>query len=227
MINTQFIKILTTFVIAATLLSLTGLNVSASSAVPPMTDYEYGYGPISSINNDWVLAGNYMGYGNPSNLSDSGFHATFSMVMKDGTAYHTHQISNATINDVKIDGNNTIMQGSVTITMKDGPVSNVPTNWTINNNNTLAISMDSSTINDHFSNTPIYGIELTPEKEMEITNIMSEDSKFMDKWIPLIVQNTMSALKIDAGNISSTSVTDQSITNESMDMTVRNNSVPP
>ena len=227
MINTKFIKILTTFVIAATLLSLTGLNVSASSAVPPMTDYEYGYGPISSINNDWVLAGNYMGYGNPSNLSDAGFHATFSMVMKDGTAYHTHQISNATINDVKIDGNNTIMQGSVTVTMRDGPVSNVPTNWTVNNNNTLAISMDPSTINDHFGNTPIYGIELTPEKEMEITNMMSEDSKFMDKWIPLIVQNTMSALKIDAGNISSTSVTDQSITNESMDMTVRNNSVPP
>ncbi len=227
MINTKFIKILTTFVIAATLLSLTGLNVSASSAVPPMTDHEYGYGPISSINNDWVLAGNYMGYGNPSNLSDSGFHATFSMVMKDGTAYHTHQISNATIHDVKIDGNNTIMQGSVTVTLRDGPVANVPTNWTVSNNNTLAISMDPSTINDHFGNTPIYGIELTPEKEMEITNMMSEDSKFMDKWIPLIVQNTMSALKIDAGNISSTSVTDQSITNESMDMTVRNNSVPP
>jgi len=227
MINTKFIKISTTFVIVATLLSLTGLNVSASSVVLPIADYEYGYGPISSVNNDWVLAGNYMGYGNPSNLSDSGFHATFSMVMKNGTAYHTHQISNATINEVKMDGNNTIMQGSVTVTMLDGPISNVPTNWTINNNNTLAISMDPSKINNHFGDTPIYGIELTPEKEMEITKKMSEDSKFMDKWIPLIVQNTMSALKIDAGNVSSTSMTNQSITNESMDMTVRNNSVPP
>ncbi|HKR74634.1 MAG TPA: hypothetical protein VJR94_11060, partial [Candidatus Nitrosocosmicus sp.] len=172
----------------------------ASSAT--VTDYEYGYGPISSINNDWVLAGGYMGYGNPSNLSDSGFHATFSMVMKNGTAYHMHQISNATLEDVKMDGNNTIMQGSVTVTMKDGPVSNVPTTWTILNNNTLAISMDPSKINNHFGNTPIYGLEQTPEKEMEFTNLMSEDSKFMDKWIPLMVQNTMSELNIDSGNMS-------------------------
>ncbi|HKR74587.1 MAG TPA: hypothetical protein VJR94_10820, partial [Candidatus Nitrosocosmicus sp.] len=70
----KYVKILTTFVIAGCLLALTGTNIYASSAT--VTDYEYGYGPISSINNDWVLAGGYMGYGNPSNLSDSGFHAT-------------------------------------------------------------------------------------------------------------------------------------------------------
>lgn len=222
MINTKYIKILTTFLIVASLLSLTGMNLHTSSAT--VADYEYGYGPIASINNDWILAGSYMGYGNPSNLSDSGFHATFSMVMKNGTAYHIHQISNATIEDVRMDGNNTIMQGSVTVTMRDGPVSNVPTTWTINNNNTLAISMDPSKVNDHFGNTPIYGVESTPDKEMETINLMSEDSKFMDKWIPIVLQNTMSALKIDAGNTSDSSITNQSIINESMDMNLRNNS---
>ena len=196
----KHVKILTSLVIAGCLLALTGTNTYASSAA--VTDYEYGYGPISSINNDWVLAGGYMGYGNPSNLSDSGFHATFSMVMKNGSAYHMHQISNATLEDVRMDGNNTIMQGSITVTMRDGPVSNVPTTWTINNNNTLAISMDPSKINDHFGDTPIYGLEQTPEKEMAFTNLMSEDSKFMDKWIPLMVQNTMSELNIDSGNMS-------------------------
>lgn len=224
MINTQF-RILTAFVILTTLLSLTGVNAYASSSsVSNVTDYEYGYGPISSINNDWILAGGYMGYGNPSNLSDSGFHSTFSMVMKNGTAYHMHQISNATIDDVRMEGNNTTMQGSVTVTMRDGPVADVPTNWTISNNNTLAISMDPSKINNHFGDTPIYGMEQTPEKEMEFTNLMSEDSEFMDKWIPIMVQNTMSALKIDAGNISGTSETNQSIVNESMDLNIRNNS---
>lgn len=222
MINTKYIKILTTFLIVASLLSLTGMNLHTSSAT--VADYEYGYGPIASINNDWILAGSYMGYGNPSNLSDSGFHATFSMVMKNGTTYHIHQISNATIEDVRMDGNNTIMQGSVTVTMRDGPVSNVPTTWTINNNNTLAISMDPSKVNDHFGNTPIYGVESTPDKEMETINLMSEDSKFMDKWIPIVLQNTMSALKIDAGNTSDSSITNQSIINESMDMNLRNNS---
>ncbi len=191
------------------------MNLHTSSAT--VADYEYGYGPISSINNDWILAGSYMGYGNPSNLSDSGFHATFSMVMKNGTAYHMHQMSNATIEDVRMDGNNTIMQGSVTVTMRDGPVSNVPTTWTINNNNTLAISMDPSTVNDHFGNTPIYGVESTPEKEMETINLMSADSKFMDKWIPIVLQNTMSALKIDTGNTSDSSITNQSIIPKSMD----------
>ncbi|TVP39262.1 hypothetical protein [Candidatus Nitrosocosmicus arcticus] len=222
---TKSIKILTTFAIVATLLSLSVTNAHASSG--SLIDYEYGYGPIASINNDWVLAGNYMGYGNPSNLSDSGFHATFSMVMKNGSAYHMHQISNATIDDVRMDGNNTIMQGSVTVTMRDGPVSNVPTNWTINNNNTLAISMDPSNIDNHFGDTPIYGLELTPEKEMEIVNTMGEDSKFMDKWIPLMVQNVMSTLKIDAGNMSDMSMMNPSSTNESMDMILRNNSVTP
>ena len=222
MINTKYIKILTTFLIVASSLSLTGMNLHTSSAT--VADYEYGYGPIASINNDWILAGSYMGYGNPSNFSDSGFHATFSMVMKNGTAYHMHQISNATIEDVRMDGNNTIMQGSVTVTMRDGSVSNVPTTWTINNNNTLAISMDPSKVNDHFGNTPIYGVESTPDKEMETINLMSEDSKFMDKWIPIVLQNTMSALKIDAGNASDSSITNQSIINESMDMNLRNNS---
>ncbi|VFJ13456.1 hypothetical protein [Candidatus Nitrosocosmicus franklandus] len=194
------LKILTSFVIAGCILSLAGADAYASLA--PMNDYEYGYGPIASLNNDWILAGGYMGYSNPSNLSDSGFHATFSMVLKNGTAYHMHQISNATLEDVRMEGNNTIMEGSITVTMRDGPVSNVPTTWTISNNNTMAISMDPSKINDHFGDTPIYGIVQTPEKEMEFTNMMSQDSAFMDKWIPIMVQNTMSALKIDSGNMS-------------------------
>ncbi len=206
-------------------LSLTGINAHALSASP--SDYEYGSGPVASVNNDWILVGNYMGYGNPSNLSDSGFHATFSMVMKNGSAYHMHQISNATIDDVRMDGNNTIMKGSVTVTMREGPVSNVSTNWTINNNNTLAISMDPSMIGNHFGDTPIYGLELTPEKEIEIRNTMGEDSEFMDKWIPLMVQNTMNALNIDAGNIANMSMMNQSFTNESTDLMLMNDSTMP
>jgi len=175
--------------------------VNAQSMLGSSADYEYGYGPIASINNDWVLAGNYMGYGNPSNLSDSGFHATFSMVMKNGSAPHMHQISNATISDVKMNGNNSIIQGSVTITMKDGPVSNVPTNWTHSNNNTVAIDLDPSKIDNHFGESPIYGLVLTPEKEMKMMNKMMEDSKLMDQWIPLMMQNMMSNLPMDGGNM--------------------------
>ena len=215
-IHTKFFRILSTFVIAGSLLSLTGANAQALSG--SFADYEFGYGPIASINNDWILAGNYMGYGNPSNLTDSGFHATFSMVMKNGSAPHMHQISNATISDVRMDGNNTIMQGSVTVTLKDGPVSNVPTNWTINNNNTIAISLDPSKVNNHFGDTPIYGLELTPEKETNMMNTMMKDSKFMDKWIPLMMQNMMKSTELNGKNMS---IIPMSMSNDSM----RNDSI--
>jgi ribosomal protein S4E len=167
-----------------------------------------------------------MGYYNPSNLTDSGFHSTFDMVMKNGSAPHMHQISNGTISDVKMDGNNTVIQGKVTITMKDGPVVDVPTTWTISNNNTLAIKLDPSMINNHFGESPIYGLVLTPEKEMNIMNKMMEDSKFMDQWIPLMMQNMMSTLNMNGKNMSAMpQMMDSSASNSSMGMNMSNNMV--
>ncbi len=223
---TNFLRILSIFVIAGALLSLTATNAQALSG--SLTDYKFGYGPIASINNDWVLAGHWMGYNNPSNLTDSGFHSTFDMVMKNGSAPHTHQISNATVSDVKMDGNNTVIQGSITITMKDGPVLNVPTTWTVSNNNTLAIDLDPSMINNHFGESPIYGLALTPEKEMNIMNKMMEDSKFMDQWIPLMMQNMMSTLNMNGENISAMPpMMNHSISNNTMEMNMDNNKVIP
>jgi hypothetical protein len=223
---TNFFRILSTFVIAGALLSLTGANAQALSG--SLTDYKFGYGPIASINNDWILAGHWMGYHHLSNLTDSGFHSTFDMVMKNGSAPHMHQISNGTISDVRMDGNNSIIQGSVTITMKDGPVSDVPTNWTISNNNTLAIELDPSKINNHFGESPIYGLVLTPEKEMNIMNKMMEDSKFMDQWIPLMMQNMMSKMDLNGKNISSMpQMMNHSISNSTMAMNMENNTVIP
>ena len=223
---TNFFRILSIFVIAGALLSLTGTNAQALSG--SLSDYKFGYGPIASINNDWVLAGHWMGYFNPSNLTDSGFHSTFDMVMKNGSAPHMHQISNATISDVKMDGNNEVIQGSVTITMKDGPVLNVPTTWTTSNNNTLAIELDPSMINNHFGESPIYGLVLNPEKEMNIMNKMMEDSKFMDQWIPLMMQNMMSTLNMNGENISAMPLmmNDSNSTNP-MEMNMGNNTVIP
>jgi hypothetical protein len=213
-------------VIAGVLLSLTGTNAQALSG--SLSDYKFGYGPIASINNDWILAGHWMSYFNPSNLTDSGFHSTFDMAMKNGSGPHLHQISNATINDVNIDGNNQTVQGSVTITMRDGPVLNVPTTWTTSNNNTIAIVMDPSMINNHFGESPIYGLVLTPDKEMEIMNIMMEDSKFMDQWIPLMMQNMMSTLNMNGENMSTMApMMNHSISNNTMEMNMDNNLVIP
>jgi hypothetical protein len=223
---TNFLRILSTFVIAGVLLSLTGANAQALSG--SLSDYKFGYGPIASINDDWILAGHWMGYFNPSNLTDSGFHSTFDMVMKNGSGPHLHQISNATISDVNMDGNNQTVQGSVTITMRDGPVLNVPTTWTTSNNNTIAIDMDPSMINNHFGESPIYGLVLTPDKEMEMMNEMMADSKFMDQWIPLMMQNMMSTLNMGGENASAMPpMMNHSISNNTMEMNMDNNMVIP
>lgn len=213
----SFYKIFGAFIFAGAL-----LVVSEASAQPVLpvasSDYEYGYGPIASINNDWILAGSFMGYSNPANLSDSGFHSTFSMVMKNGTSHHMHQITNATLSDIKMDGNNTIMQGAATVTMKDGPVVNVPTTWTIYNNNSIAISLDPSKINNHFGNTPIYGLKLDPEKEMQTMEAMMQDTKFMDKWVPLMMQNLMKSSELNGKNMSIMPMSNDSMRNNSIEL---------
>ena len=112
--------------------------------------------------------------------------------------------------------------------MKDGPVLNVPTTWTISNNNTLAIELDPSMINNHFGESPIYGLVLTPEKEMNIMNKMMEDSKFMDQWIPLMMQNMMSTLNMNGENMSAMPLMmNQSSSNNPMEMNMGNNTVIP
>lgn len=218
MINyNSFYIILGAFIFAGSLLVVNEANAQPLLS-DPSVDYEYGYGPIASINNEWILAGNFMGYGNPVNLSDSGFHSTFNMVMKNGSAPHIHQISNATLSDVKMDGNNTIMQGDVTVTMKDGPILNVPTTWTIYNNNSIAISMDPAKTNNHFGNTPIYGLELNPEKELRTMDAMMADTKFMNKWIPLMMQNLMKNSELSGKNMSIIQISNDSMRNNSIEL---------
>jgi hypothetical protein len=64
---------------------------------------------------------------NETSKTDAGFYSIFNMVMVNGSAPHIHKICNATVNNMTKQGNNTVFDGSVSITMKDGPVNNVPT----------------------------------------------------------------------------------------------------
>ncbi len=68
-----------------------------------------------------------MFYLNQSSPKDSVFHSMFNMVMTNGSASHIHTIGNATANSITKEGNNTLIEGNVSITMKDGPISNIPT----------------------------------------------------------------------------------------------------
>lgn len=92
-------------------------------------------------------------------MSMSGkFVASFDMVRTNGSAMHQHQIYNFTLTEISMPENGTaVFNGTSTITLKDGPVSNVPTSVTDMGNNALSIYLDPAAVNNHFGNTPIYG----------------------------------------------------------------------
>lgn len=198
--HTNFLKtfgFLVTAITAALLISVPATN---SFAVSNMTSLMHHAGPIASINNNWILAGQWMGYIDPSNVSDAGFHSTFHMVMINGSAPHMHKIFNATATSIKQEGNNLVINGTSTVTMKEGPVTNVPTTWTVSNNNTLAISLDPSKVNNHFGNTPIYGLIVNPDAAKKFVQSIMDDSKFLKKWMPLMMQDMLQEMKMSKGN---------------------------
>jgi hypothetical protein len=139
------------------------------------------WGMISSINNDgqaeWIISGDWMmetGSQNDTATSNAtgmisnvaGFDAILHMVMLDGSAMHNHEISNFTqMGDATFDSatNTTTITGTITITMREGPVPNVPTTIQIAQDQVIAISPDPAALENHFGTEPIYGIVVTPE----------------------------------------------------------------
>jgi hypothetical protein len=55
------------------------------------------------------------------------------------------------------DNTTAVFNGTSTVTMKDGPVTSVPTSVTDMGNNVVSIYLDSAAVNNHFGDTPIYG----------------------------------------------------------------------
>ncbi len=141
------------------------------------------WGMISSIQNDeqgqpgWIVAGHWMmemGSQNDTATSDttsrisnvSAFNAMLHMVMLNGSAMHNHEISNFTqVGDATFnsDTNSTTITGTATITMREGPVPNVQTTIEIAQDKVIAISPDPAAVENHFGDTPIYGVVISPE----------------------------------------------------------------
>jgi hypothetical protein len=86
------------------------------------------------------------------------FHSKFNMVMTNGSAAHDHGIYNFTLTDISMPNNSTtVYNGTAVITMRQGPVPNVPVSIKAMNNNVISIWADPAKINNHFGNTPVFG----------------------------------------------------------------------
>jgi hypothetical protein len=151
----------------------------------PQQPGEYAAGTIASIQNDkdgvpiWLLSGVWKGAitnidkeetkadtlpstsintSSDNNLPIADFKANFEMVMLNGSSLHEHTIYNFTLSDIsRTNDKNYVFNGTATISMKDGPVNDVPISIKAFNNNVISIWIDPVKINNHFGNTPIYG----------------------------------------------------------------------
>jgi hypothetical protein len=146
----------------------------------------YAFGTIASLQNDengnptWIVSGLWKGSlsmdnktqgsgGNQTStttnvtiatgsLPNATFHSKINMVMTNGSAMHDHEIYDFTLADMSMPNNSTtVYNGTATITMRQGPVPNVPVSIKTMDNNAISIWFDPTKINNHFGNTPIFG----------------------------------------------------------------------
>ena len=134
-----------------------------SSAIAQQQSSGSKMGTLASIQNEkgkpaWIVAGAW----DMKNVNSSSpvFNATFNMVMLNGSAPHKH-----TITDFKITGSPSkqnkavTYNGTATVTLKSGPASNVPISIKLMGPQAMSLWIDPGKTNNHFGNTPIYGIQ--------------------------------------------------------------------
>ena len=135
-------------------------TTTAATTTPTAADKT---GTIASVQNgpDGKPAWNLEGKWNSTGLNSDNaavFNAQFSMAKLDGSSKHTH-----TISGFKIVGNpvnstsGTTYSGTATISMKEGPVDNVPVTIVLSPNGDFSLMVDPNTTSNHFGNTPIKG----------------------------------------------------------------------
>ena len=137
---------------------------SSSSSSSPILSKSTIMGAITSIQNDvtgktnWIVGGAYK----MSNINTANpiFDATFYMIKTDGTASHKHTISDFKMSGTPIVANNsTMFNGTSTVTMKEGPVKDVPTSIKFSDESSVSIWLDPTKTNNHFGSTSIYGTQ--------------------------------------------------------------------
>ncbi|MBD0328363.1 MAG: hypothetical protein ICV68_18245, partial [Pyrinomonadaceae bacterium] len=89
--------------------------------------------------------------------------------LADGTDLHSHTFSDFRQSDiVSAAENTTTISGTMTVSLQEGPVENVPVFITLQNN-LLSIATDPAATENHFGPTPINGIILAPEHLQQIS----------------------------------------------------------
>jgi len=124
-------------------------------------------GSLTSLQNDaidnttqWIVSGVFEMNNVNNTATPATLNASFYMMKTDGSSPHKHQIYDfKLVGQPSTIGNSTVYNGTSTVTMRDGPVQNVPTSLTLLDGNAISIWIEPSRVNNHFGNTPIYGTQ--------------------------------------------------------------------
>jgi hypothetical protein len=186
-------KILTISLIVSAAILVSGIIQNNAIAYPQqkqgyshddkmMKPGSYAFGTIASLQNDengnptWIVSGLYKASLSMNNKTQDGaatgslpnatVDSKFNMVMTNGSAMHGHEIYDFTLTDMSNPNNSTtVFNGTATITMRQGPVPDVPVSIRAMENNAVSIWVEPTKIQNHFGNTPIFG---TIEKLLEV-----------------------------------------------------------
>jgi hypothetical protein len=186
-------KILTISLIVSAAILVSGIIQNNAIAYPQqkqgyshddkmMKPGSYAFGTIASLQNDengnptWIVSGLYKASLSMNNKTQDGavtsslpnatVDSKFNMVMTNGSAMHDHEIYDFTLTDMSMPNNSTtVFNGTATITMRQGPVPDVPVSIRAMENNAVSIWVEPTKINNHFGNTPIFG---TVEKLVKV-----------------------------------------------------------
>jgi hypothetical protein len=143
------------------------------------------YGTIASIQGGgdtthptWILSGHWATNLINKTMQDfnqtnpAKFDASFTMVLLNGSAKHSHHISNFSLTNVNDENDTLSYTGLATVTLRAGPMKDVPVEIKVFNHNVISIWFDPTKVNSHFGQSPIYGTVLN-KKDMEGKGPMS------------------------------------------------------
>jgi hypothetical protein len=166
----------TTFAVS---IILSQISYDTTATPQHIRNENFTFGIISSMQNDesgkpaWIVAGHWTSAlaGNTVNVNQTSANTTrapfggspfdmqIEMVRLDGSAGHTHSITNFVVANVSQPDNMTrVFNGTSTASMREGPVTNIPTTIRIIGDKVISVWLDPSRIENHYGNTPIYGI---------------------------------------------------------------------
>ena len=184
----ESITILLAIVAVASLLATT-LGVFVVSSMKDMMIFaqlgypseagKYKFGTISSVQLDktgkpeWILSGHWKSNllnaisnstASHGNLSFTPvFDASIRMVMVNGSALHSHTITNFDLSKISSPNNNTKQfNGTVTASLRNGPVTGIPVSIKFLGNDVISLWLDPMKIKNHYGSTPIFGLEANP-----------------------------------------------------------------